>query len=315
MIFNLLVGIPGSGKSYYAQEYLKAHPNSVWLSSDAIREELLDDANDQQNPRAVFDEMFRRTITSLNNGKNVVYDATNLVAKTRRALVARIREAVKEDFSSCCHIISCTIEECKMRNANRDRVVPEEVIDRMVRQFQIPWYNEGWDQIVLVKSGSRFLINKEQEILSGIPHDNPHHSANLGEHCALAAAKMERILDKQDFPRDKHRAILLEAALRHDIGKRATKVFHNAKGERTNVAHYYEHNNVGAYLWLSSDQQFNWSFQEFLYIGLLIQWHMQPYFLAGGSYESLLSWCRRKGFNNEVAKDLWFIHEADLSAH
>ena len=60
-----LVGVPGSGKSTYAKKILEAKPDAVWVSSDAIREELWGDANDQQQPSSVFGEMFKRAVAAL----------------------------------------------------------------------------------------------------------------------------------------------------------------------------------------------------------------------------------------------------------
>ena len=132
--FVVTVGLPGSGKSYWANEYIKTCPNSVVVSSDAIREELWGDANDQQNPLEVFETMFRRSVAALKEGKDVVYDATNLVAKTRKATLARVREATKGTYVYAVAVfVACSISECKRRQTERDRQVPDEVIDRMVQ--------------------------------------------------------------------------------------------------------------------------------------------------------------------------------------
>ena len=40
----------------------------------------------------------------------------------------------------------------------------------------------------------------------------------------------------------------MRAAEMHDIGKLATKTFINYKGEKSDVAHYYGHEHVGAYI-------------------------------------------------------------------
>ena len=108
-----LVGVPGCGKSTYAQKIIAENPNAVWVSSDAIREELWGDANDQQNPSSVFGEMFKRTVAALNAGKDVVYDATNLIAKTRASTLAQIREHANRPIFAECAVVLCSIKECK----------------------------------------------------------------------------------------------------------------------------------------------------------------------------------------------------------
>ena len=89
--FIMMVGLPGSGKSTVADKY---YPNAVWVSSDAIREELWGDASDQRNPEVVFEEMERRTLEALNDYHDVVYDATNLHSRTRKKLVTSIKRQV-----------------------------------------------------------------------------------------------------------------------------------------------------------------------------------------------------------------------------
>ena len=54
----MLIGLPGSGKSTYAKQYLADHiENTMWCSSDTIRKELYGDENIQGNPKTVFEHL------------------------------------------------------------------------------------------------------------------------------------------------------------------------------------------------------------------------------------------------------------------
>ena len=314
--FTLLIGLPGSGKSSYAEKVVNTMHNMEWISSDNIRQELWGDANDQQNHAKVFDTMLKRSIAALKAGKNVIYDATNLVAKTRTNTLKAIRAQV--DCEAAAIFFACSISECKLRQGGRDRKVPDEVIDRMVRRFEAPWYNEGWDFIWVSPSGKRQGIDREHWRMLGESHDNPHHTASLEMHCVNCETNMMNFLAKIEEMTDRDKEVLIEAAYQHDLGKHKTKAFFNAKGEPTDIAHYYSHNNVGAYLWLSGDKAHRWSNDEFLFIGLLIQWHMQPFFLRdeNGEYiDNLIQWCRKKNFDNKFCDAVVALHEADLAAH
>lgn len=320
--FVMTIGLPGSGKSTWAQEYIKNCPNSVIVSSDAIREELWGDANDQQNPSIVFETMFQRTVAALKEGKDVVYDATNLVAKTRKATLARVRAAVGDIFFYAAAVfVACPISECKRRQLGRDRKVPEEVIDRMVRQFQTPWYNEGWNYILVADCEKKQNLDKEHERMMMTPHDNPHHSSSsLNAHCIEALQKMDDMLKNASSERSPiYYDVMREAAYQHDLGKYKTKVFHDTKGNPTEIAHYYSHDNVGAYLWLTSDAFDKWDEDAFLYIGLLIQWHMQPYFCKGAdneeSHTKFKEWCDKREFDDLFYTSVLMLHEADKAAH
>lgn len=319
--FKLLVGIPGAGKSYYANEVASLDSNTVIVSSDDIRQELWGDVNDQQNPSAVFDEMFIRTVDAMKKGKNVIYDATNLSSKTRKATLERLRKAIGKNFLATCTVITCSISECKRRQNMRERKVPDEVIDRMVRQFQVPWYNEGWDSIYVFNYGKKQNIDREHQRMLGESHDNPHHTRSLEMHCAECEVQMKeffKVVDWNDEFNSIAQDMLIEAAYHHDIGKHKTKAFVDSKGNSTNEAHYYNHENVGAYLWLSSDKIGNWSREMFLFIGLLIQWHMQPYFLcdADGDYRAKFrDWCEKHGYGETFYRSICLMHEADKAAH
>ena len=88
-MFMMMVGLPYSGKSCYAEK-LKEEFNAVVHSSDAIREEILGDVQDQNNNGKVFDVLHRRVIEDLSNGRNVIYDATNINYKRRMDTIQRL---------------------------------------------------------------------------------------------------------------------------------------------------------------------------------------------------------------------------------
>lgn len=317
-IFTMLIGLPGSGKSHYANEYIKTHSGTVVISSDDIRQELWGDANDQQNPSKVFNEMFLRTVSAMIQGTNVIYDATNLTAKTRKTTLARLRQAIGQDFVAVADVIVCSLSECKRRQGERDRKVPDEVIDRMVRQFQTPWYNEGWDTINIISCGKQQNIDREHWRMLGESHDNHHHSRSLEMHCAAVEGEMKDRLGELTVFSEYGRKMMTEAAYHHDIGKHKTKAFKDSKGNPTDEAHYYSHDNVGAYLWLSGDKQNEWTKEGFLFIAVLIQWHMQPYFLRdkNGDYRAnFREWCDKKGFDLMFYESICILHEADEAAH
>ena len=55
--FIMLIGLPGSGKSYIAEKTKAKMKSVLVVSSDEIRKELFGDENDQQNPEKVFETM------------------------------------------------------------------------------------------------------------------------------------------------------------------------------------------------------------------------------------------------------------------
>ena len=265
-----LVGIPGSGKSYYAKTISKEFSSCVYLSSDELRKEFYGDENCQDNPGFIFDQMLKRTIFALKNGQNVIYDATNVGRKNRINFLKSIPtniECTKE-----CHIVWATIETCIKRDSERERSVGEKVIWKMIKRFQTPWYDEGWNEIHIITNGNENEHYTHRNFELDIPHDNPHHLNTIEEHTynvLKEVEKLESCLNEYDYN------CLQQVALWHDVGKIYTKSFKNNKGEVTEIAHYYDHQNVSAYVYLG---RVNLPEEIKLRISYLINMHMEPFF-------------------------------------
>lgn len=132
-----LIGIPGSGKSTIAKKYLS---HCEIISTDEIRKELFGSAEIQDKGWLVFQTAYSRVANTLEKGKDVVFDATNLTKKDRKKIL-------KFEAIHIAIVMLTPIDICKQRNASRERKVPEEVIDRMSNKFTIPDALEGFTYI------------------------------------------------------------------------------------------------------------------------------------------------------------------------
>lgn len=79
----VLVGLSGSGKSTLAAQLAESNENTVIVSSDAIREELTGKIEDQSRNNEVFEIFHQRIRKNLEEGKNTIADATNLLIKSQ----------------------------------------------------------------------------------------------------------------------------------------------------------------------------------------------------------------------------------------
>lgn len=175
----IMCGLSGSGKSTIATQIANENPNTVIVSSDAIREELTGNYEDQEHNEEVFKILHNRIRKNLENKKNVIADATNLTMKSRRAIMMKVNGL---DIRKVCVIIPKPFEQCKIDNLNREHPVPEFVLDKQIRKFQIPFYEEGFDKIQIVSNfyGKPFNLLRKME---GFDQKNPHHSMDLYWHC------------------------------------------------------------------------------------------------------------------------------------
>lgn len=299
-IFFMMVGLPYSGKSSYAEE-LKNSVGAEIHSSDALRCELFGNEQDQTDNPLVFSTLHKRIITDLKAGRNVIFDATNISYKRRIDTLNRLS---KTGCQKVCIVMATPFAECVERGKHRERVVPYEVLERMYKSFWLPWWYEGWDAIELVYPDGfqpysvNELFNREGG-LNTFEQDNPHHAFTVGHHCIATYG-----LVSDGSPE------LQEAALLHDIGKPFTKSFVNSKGETTEVAHYYEHQHVSAYDSLFySDPKLNR-----LYVANIIQHHMRPFELERDPKSAKARKRFKKLLGSKLYSDVMKLHAADIEA-
>lgn len=144
----ILIGVPGSGKSTYAEElYQKSERGIALVSSDQIRKSLYGNESCQDNPKKVFSIAHQATIDQLTRGYDVIFDATNIYAKDRMDLIRKVCFEVKKEVRFIAIYFDTPIETCIARQDLRERKVPTKVIEKMNRQMEKPVFYEGFDII------------------------------------------------------------------------------------------------------------------------------------------------------------------------
>ncbi len=141
----VLVGLPGSGKStYLARRGVRA------LSSDAVRGLLVDDETDQTIHHQVFATLRYLVRRRLALSRPVTYlDATHLTPRERRPYV-RMGQALNCRVEAI--FFDVPVEVCRERNRRRDRVVPDDVLDRMAAKLVPPSVEEGFAAVTVVRA-------------------------------------------------------------------------------------------------------------------------------------------------------------------
>ena len=300
----MTIGFPGSGKSTWAREQI--NDNTVIVSSDDIRNEVFGNADDQTHNTDVFEIMHKRTIDNLTNGINVIYDATNISRKYRKHLITSIPN--KLNVHKVAVVFATPIEICHTRNQSRDRVVPDNVINRMYKSFQMPHYDEGFNEIQLIPANDddyfETILAHPRIASYGINHDNPHHNTTLGKHTSNVFINGLLIAEREGLSAEDSK-ILSMACLYHDIGKNKTKVFKDAEGNDTDIAHYYGHDSVSAYDFMCGMINHNtMNKNDIIDVANLINFHMMMF----NSTNNL-----KKNMNERLYKLLELLHEADIN--
>lgn len=301
-----MVGVAGSGKSTYAKKL--EEKGAVVISSDAVREEIYGDASIQQNPVKVFNICYNRIKENLKNQKWVVFDATNLSARRRESFLKELR---RFDCEKECVVIITPFDVIIERMEHRTRKVPAHIIYKQICSFQCPNYYEGWDSIKLIWDDTCANENIEDylKLCETTKNDNHNHSTEMiMDHIDDAVLYFAINYSKRkDFDVE----MVADAIKYHDIGKPQTKVFHNAKGEPTEEAHYYGHQNYSAYLYLITHPDFTTYEERIIHklnVANLIQFHMEHFFRTP---EALRKFYTKIGFE----KELEIIHTCDMEGH
>lgn len=256
----VMVGLSGSGKSSVAKEIAENNSNTIIVSLDNIHEELTSDYGDQKNNEEVFKIFRKRIREALENNTNVIADATNITMRSRRAIIENIKGI---ECRKIAYLIPKPFDQCKLDNLNRQHPVPEEVLDRQIRKFQIPFYEEGWD---LIKRRD-FLRDGEITIpdislkMENFDQKNPHHTMSLLEHSDYTY----KLFADKEYPM----SFQLGAVL-HDVGKLYCQTF-----DEFGTAHYIDHDSIGSYLILTSLDGFY--HYDILDACFLINYHMMPF--------------------------------------
>ena len=303
----MMVGVAGSGKSTIAQRIAQSAGAEI-VSSDAVRGELYGDENCQANPAKVFGVVHNRIRTFLVEGKNVVYDATNLSCKRRMNF---LKEIAHIECEKTCIVVVTTPEDIEERMKYRERKGPMEVVHKQLCQFQCPNYYEGWNTVLVEYNSKPEDCRKSyckiwQEC--DIPHDNPHHSLSVLEHMNKAADIAEDMAWKSEDLSLVHERWVARI---HDIGKPRCKSFTNRDGSPSKVAHYMGHQNYSAYYSLLFDNSdFDISERDSLDNACLIQWHMEHYLRNGPALNRFYEMLGPK-----LKKRLHILEEADRLAH
>ena len=146
----ITVGLPGSGKSTYAKEFIKGK-EIEYLSSDSLRAVYGKDENDQSVTSIVFGHIKRKVDEFLKDGKNVLVDATSVNRKERSDYI----NTAKKYGAKVVAIVfkmdrQGLIDRNKKRGEQGGRVVPDWVIDKMLNKFEEPSYSEGIDVMIYV---------------------------------------------------------------------------------------------------------------------------------------------------------------------
>lgn len=153
---HILIGLPGSGKSTWRAKH---GGDAVVISSDdqidafaAAHGIGYDAAWGQVNHKDIKRHSRDRFEAAVREGRDIVVDMTNMRAKARRSWLAGVPASYRKvavDFQIDDKELQRRLAE---RAARTGKVIPPFVVETMASRYDPPSREEGFDQIVEVRS-------------------------------------------------------------------------------------------------------------------------------------------------------------------
>ena len=162
--FTCVIGLPGSEKTKYATQLSKETGAEIF-SSGKIRN-ILRFQNPEIKENEVFSYIFNKIIENLKNGKDCIFDSTNINSKYRALLLKKTLKNV--NCEKVCVIMATPYSECISNNYKRGYPIPNKIIDNMYKNWQTPAHFEGWNKIWI------HYNNHEWIGMNGTPRDYLH---------------------------------------------------------------------------------------------------------------------------------------------
>lgn len=154
----VMVGLPGSGKDYWIDSFLKDSQDDWYVAStDAIIEEYA--AKVGKTYSEVFEgqvklatkRMEAEVAEAVKAGKNVIWNQTNMAASKRGKILSKFPAAVYRRVA-----VVVTVDEDVHNQRLRNRAeltgknIPAFVIKNMREQYVEPSLDEGFDEVIHV---------------------------------------------------------------------------------------------------------------------------------------------------------------------
>jgi predicted kinase len=145
----ILVGIPASGKSTFAKDFIEKNPNYIRINRDDIRKMIRNlPMLDSRGEKLVTDIEYSIAENAIEKGFNIIWDNTHLKMSYINSIIDRFNS--KSDILF--NVFDIDVEVAIERDNNREAKVGEDIIRKMYDNY-----------INLVRSNELTYLPKKQE--------------------------------------------------------------------------------------------------------------------------------------------------------
>ena len=131
---TILIGIPASGKSTYAKDYIRNNADTVRVNRDDFRLMLKSAQMTEPKIEDMITTLVDATITqSLLRKCNVLVDATNLKVGYIKSFIEKFKYSADIDY----RVFDISLEKALERDTKREATVGEAVIKKLYKDYKI----------------------------------------------------------------------------------------------------------------------------------------------------------------------------------
>ena len=147
----MLIGLPGTGKSTWVGHFHEEEQNQVIISSDYFVERFASLCGMTYNEafpiamaRGIPNKFIRkRTRKAITENRDVLWDQTNLTAKSRGAKMSQL-----PGYNFEALVFEKPAQEIWEKNLDRPgKIIPKNILNQMERSYQAPTQDEGFINI------------------------------------------------------------------------------------------------------------------------------------------------------------------------
>ena len=131
---RILIGIPASGKSFWAINFLRNNPNWIRVNRDSFRLMLRNEQSCEPKVEDLVSTLLIQAVhAALQKKLNVIIDNTNLKEKYIRQFIEEFKYSANIEYQ----VFDISLDKALERDKNREASVGEDVIKRMYNDYKI----------------------------------------------------------------------------------------------------------------------------------------------------------------------------------
>ena len=153
---KILIGVPASGKSTWAKNFLLKNPNYVRINRDSFRLMLRNEQMCENKIESMITTLFMNSVkTALAANLNVIIDNTNVKIKYINTFIDELKYYANITYQ----VFDISLEKAIERDKNRPDSVGEDVIKRMYEDYKILIDSFDFNPVKQVKEIPRIVPN------------------------------------------------------------------------------------------------------------------------------------------------------------